>query len=306
MPEKMEANMIESNSQNSKTTTENELKYAFTGEGELTHISEASSGMRENYLCPKCGSILMAKKGAIRTHHFAHYNAELCNGAQETALHLMAKDILLRNKCLYLPSDDTQGKAEIIQFDEVRLEQLAYGMVYDALGIFNKLHFAIEFYVTHSVDDIKRYKVEEYSVWMIEVDLSDYIGLNLTPLELEKIVLQTAPRHWINNHNTQKEDTRMSNKVTMTGFKLAHGYSRKYSSNFETNKIFIFQEIELKNSPNYSVFNCAGYNITELDVSDNEGLINKLSKWEYPREVTLSIDNVLKKGKISSLVIDIN
>ena len=97
----MEAIMIESQGQNSKIMTEFELKYAFTSNGEIIHISQAESGMSGDYLCPKCGSILIAKKGDIRSHHFAHYNFEQCTGAQESALHFMAKDILKQHKYLY-------------------------------------------------------------------------------------------------------------------------------------------------------------------------------------------------------------
>ncbi len=297
--------MIDNEIQNSKMLTEYELKYAFNGNGELITISEAESGMSEDYLCPKCGSILIAKKGNIRTHHFAHYNFEHCTGGQETALHIMAKDIILQHKYLRFPSDDK--KPNIIKFDDIKLEQYYYEMIFDALGIVENEYIAIEIQVTHAIDQAKEDKVYKHSISMIEIDLSKYLGTDLSREELTRIVLKTAPRHWINNiHNQQQKKNAITKKVIMTGFKLTHGYSSKYSSNFETNKIFILQEIKRKKSPNYAVSNCAGYSVNELDVSDDESLINKLSEWEYPKQVTLTIDNILKKGNFSTLVTDID
>lgn len=298
--------MIERENQHIKRMNEIELKYAYTAEGDLIHISEANSGMQEDYLCPKCGNALIAKKGEIRTHHFAHYNFEECTGAQETALHLMAKDILANNLFIARPQDEPHKQPEYIRFDDVELEYREHGLIYDALGTQAGNKVAIEFQVTHPVDFRKKEIVIKKSINMIEVDLSDYLNADLNKDELEKAVLVTAPRHWINNQTTNKEDNNMQNKITMIGFKMSHGYSRKYSSDFEKNRVFVLQEIELKNTQNYTVSDCGGYYVTELDISNEEELINKISQWSYPKEVTLSIDNVLKKGRFTTLVTDIN
>ena len=110
-----------------------ELCYGMV-DGEIIHISEVNSGILQNCLCPKCGSILIAKKGDIRKHHFAHYNYENCQGEQETALHLLAKEILYQEKCVCLPYlQDNQDK-NIKSFVHVALEVRVVGLIFDALG----------------------------------------------------------------------------------------------------------------------------------------------------------------------------
>ena len=49
-----------------------------------------SKGLQCDCVCPGCGGRLVARKGAKKKHHFAHYN-EPCNlvAAQQTALHML-------------------------------------------------------------------------------------------------------------------------------------------------------------------------------------------------------------------------
>lgn len=53
-----------------------QLKYGVNLEGELITIEEVTSG-RTNLVCPFCDSLLTAKKGKIKQHHFAH-TGETC------------------------------------------------------------------------------------------------------------------------------------------------------------------------------------------------------------------------------------
>lgn len=64
--------------------------WALDSEKELLHISEAESGAN-GYLCPICHQELIAKKGQIKEHHFAHKNHV---EAHESPLHYAAKYIL--------------------------------------------------------------------------------------------------------------------------------------------------------------------------------------------------------------------
>ena len=52
------------------------LKYGINLERELVTIEEVPSG-KTNLVCPFCDSLLIAKKGKIKQHHFAH-NSETC------------------------------------------------------------------------------------------------------------------------------------------------------------------------------------------------------------------------------------
>ena len=57
---------------------------------------------------------------------------------------------------------------------------------------------AIEIKVTHEVDLRKIAVVREKEIDMIEIDLSSYVNANLSRDELTTVVIETAPRVWIN------------------------------------------------------------------------------------------------------------
>ncbi|MBR9847521.1 MAG: hypothetical protein GYB35_16105 [Algicola sp.] len=80
------------------------LTYAIH-KNELVHISQVTSGLDCNCICPNsnCKGKLVARKGKVKSHHFAHYSLEDCGGAIESSLHLLAKDILRKTKVFALP-----------------------------------------------------------------------------------------------------------------------------------------------------------------------------------------------------------
>ncbi len=53
------------------------LNYGVDANNKLVSIEEVNSG-KSNLICPYCGRALIAKKGLIKEHHFAH-DGETCN-----------------------------------------------------------------------------------------------------------------------------------------------------------------------------------------------------------------------------------
>ena len=53
------------------------LNYGVDADNKLISIEDVTSG-KSNLICPYCGKILIAKKGRIKEHHFAH-DGETCN-----------------------------------------------------------------------------------------------------------------------------------------------------------------------------------------------------------------------------------
>lgn len=289
-------------------SNEIELCYGML-DGELTHISEVDSGLIENCLCPKCGSFLIAKKGDVRKHHFAHYNFENCLGAQETAIHLLAKEILLHERCISLVSNTNKDINNLISFDAVSLEVREHGLVYDAVGYKGDYCLAIEIKVTHEVDSRKREIVINQGIRMIEIDLASYLSGDLNREDIKNAVLNTAPRHFIEETQIIKQNSEnkdMINKAYIAGYKLASGYSRKNNCNFESNKIFILQPVENKSSTNYEVSACGGYEIMQLDIVDHPALIEKLSTFSFPLEARLTVETALNKTRCVPVVTDVN
>ncbi|MGZ8222924.1 MAG: competence protein CoiA family protein [Methylobacter sp.] len=279
-------------------------------DGEIIHISEVKSGILHNCLCPKCRSILIAKKGDIRKHHFAHYNYEDCQGAQETALHLLAKEIIFQEKCVCLPIRQNDELSNLKVFENVNLEVRELGLVFDAVGYGVEEQLAIEIKVTHEIDDRKREIVLNHGIQMIEIDLKDYLSGQMNKDEIKDAIINTAPRYWISQLQTtnqeQQEEINMINKAYVAGFKLASGYSRKNNCNFESNKIYILQQVENKSSTNYQISACGGYEILQLDVLDKPGLIEKLSNFTFPVEARLTVETAFQKNKCMPVVTDVN
>lgn len=74
------------------------------GKGHLVHVDDVPNGEACGCTCPECDSKLIAKnKGQHNQHHFAHVGGSDCVGAVESALHLMAKEILSEGKKIMLP-----------------------------------------------------------------------------------------------------------------------------------------------------------------------------------------------------------
>lgn len=183
--------------------------------GELVKIDTVSSGLRCDCFCPSCGSALVAKKGKLKTHHFAHYQEGNCAGAIETALHLAAKRILQERKKIRLPDllefigepfydYVTLQKSQIIKFEDVKSEVRWNDIVVDIVGYFNNQPLLIEIGVTHFIDTSKEQKIIEYGVSCIEIDLS-FLENGFSEKELEKAVINdTSNKSWIFHRKHEK------------------------------------------------------------------------------------------------------
>lgn len=116
--------------------------YANTIENIGVHISEVESG-RKGYYCQGCGREMIAKKGDILMHHFAHdpkdvQNKGKCTYSDETYRHKLAKEILQMIKKIKVPTlykyppPGVEGKpnklrdAEFIEAGSVRMELAFY------------------------------------------------------------------------------------------------------------------------------------------------------------------------------------
>lgn len=157
--------------------------------GELVSIDKVERGLACECLCPKCKRKLIARKGEVRQHYFAHYEETDCIGAFETSLHLMAKQIIKEEKKLTTPkyferlqaennnnethySEPIEIKAKEIIFDKVIIEKRLDDFQPDLIGKVGDKELLIEIKVTHEVDEEKRKKVRDKGIAMVEIDLS--------------------------------------------------------------------------------------------------------------------------------------
>lgn len=156
-------------------------------------------------ICPLCGEPMIAKHGgkyepgkSVKQAHFAHKAQTNCDPdkANESALHLLAKEILKDSTYINLPEytmpgrmnpdynieDEEQckpftvlGKGKLsYQADEIKEEVRFENFKPDIVISKKNGQLAIEIAVTHFVDDEKKRKFREANLSVIEIDLSAY------------------------------------------------------------------------------------------------------------------------------------
>ena len=189
-------------------------------EGKLISIDEISyeeRGLKCNCFCPSCGGRLQAKIGSgIRARHFSHINKDCdIKTALQTALHLMAKEIIAEKKQMILPEyvvkiTDTDyyrshysngsnskyrdikfvyEKAKRVNFDNVYLEKKVSEIVPDIIALSQAGCYLIEIAVTHFIDREKQTKINQLNFPVIEIDLSDMNSHVFCREQLENILV---------------------------------------------------------------------------------------------------------------------
>lgn len=176
------------------------LTYALDEGGALVHVDDVPKGANCACYCPHCNAPLYAKNaGTQREHHFAHAHEHECEGAYESSLHLLAKEILQETGTIMLPeSDDSHFPTGSVRIHNVEIEKWddQYGIRPDAEGIMdNGERLLIEFYVSHKVDGKKRKILVDNNLKCIEIDIN-YQALDKA--ELKKFLTGTdKDRKWI-------------------------------------------------------------------------------------------------------------
>lgn len=194
------------------------LQYGLSKQtGKLVYIVDVLRGLKCECICPDCKTPLIARQGKIQWH-FAHTNNAECAGAQMTALHLWAQQIIQEEKQIRLPSSfnghEYKYSRKLIQFDEVFLEKrIPVNDSYiqaDCIGRITengKVHdLLIEIFVTHEVDEQKKKDIKALNLSCIEIDLSDLIDTEYTSEIIRNRLLNTYnDRVWLNSPELKEQ-----------------------------------------------------------------------------------------------------
>jgi hypothetical protein len=159
----------------------------------------------------------VARRGEIKVPHFAHYRSEECKQARETALHMLAKEILEAELSLDLPEwPVTDGRRkEVLQhrvayaFDGATLEQRLGEIIPDVIVRKAERELLVEIFVTHEINlsalphDAGREVVREQVLaqaprrWLANPRLSNREDALLTEWEAEaKREAELRERQW--------------------------------------------------------------------------------------------------------------
>ena len=203
-----------------------QLEYGLRGDKVIfvSELTDLERGKACNCICPVCRKQLVAKLGPHNQWHFAHDGAE-CNlvAAQQTALHMLAKEIIesskkLRFPGIYIKKDDYYNdiedirvqakippsieyrKASVVNCDSGSLEKKISSIVPDIMVTAKGRKCLIEVAVTHFVDEEKEQKIKEIGLPLFEIDLSNLYNSEFSREELAKEVLfNPSNRTWIFN-----------------------------------------------------------------------------------------------------------
>tara|TARA_B100001146_G_scaffold78536_1_gene69639 strand:+ start:424 stop:1317 length:894 start_codon:yes stop_codon:yes gene_type:complete len=143
-------------------------------EGKLVSIADAERGLKCNCTCTKCGKPLVAKKGEVNAHYFAHSADSDCTG--ETLKHYMAKQEIAEKKYLHLPHPikDTYSMTD---FKTVELEKRIGDSRYIADVICTHesgKQIIIEIVVTHDLDADKWNYLIKNKIPALKIDVNKW------------------------------------------------------------------------------------------------------------------------------------
>ena len=176
------------------------LTYALDEGGALVHVNDVAKGAKCACHCPHCEAPLYAKNaGQYREHHFAHAHGHECEGAYESQLHLLAKEVLQETGRIMLPrSNSGRFPSGSVRIQNIEVEKWdeRYGIRPDAEGVMdNGERLLIEFYISHKVDGKKRQVIVDNHLKCIEIDIN-YQALDKTELK-EFLSGSDEDRKWI-------------------------------------------------------------------------------------------------------------
>ncbi len=165
-------------------------------DGRLIHVSRVESGLQCGCVCPVCKRPVLARKGSVVRHHFAHYGGGECS--PETVLHQVGKRLLkarisrhlergrplqLRWKCRFCPETHEGDLLKLAR--RVDVEKVLDGCRPDLVlsdGGGNPLA-VLEIVVTHSPEENVREYCRKHDVAMVCFRVRN--GRDLLALDVE-------------------------------------------------------------------------------------------------------------------------
>lgn len=169
------------------------------------------NGLGCGCVCAGCGQPLIARQGAIKVWHFAHASGSDCAHAVESAIHKMAKQLILDRREIYVPGYVESRQIKGVNWQEMLSVEVQVAGVQplnecieekridsrqpDISAVMNGMPLAIEVAFTHFCDDEKIAWLEGRNLTTLEIDIfmppdtpsEDVLG------ELEKRLFSASP-----------------------------------------------------------------------------------------------------------------
>ena len=107
------------------------MSIAVNEQKQIVNVKQVERGLACMCFCFECGEPVVARKGEKNEHHFAHLNnKESCTIHPESILHKFAKQVIMQERYLTLPSlpDDENNEDKTWEFDQL-IEEQAVGCI---------------------------------------------------------------------------------------------------------------------------------------------------------------------------------
>ena len=205
--------------------------YAFKN-SQLVHVSEVEKGLPCGCVCTLCGGHLIAKKGEINAHHFAHANKDTnCAGGAETALHVLSKELFQEMESIVLPQyiferkrvlksryepvthQELVAKGGMARITQVDIEKAEDRFKPDVTLSCGGKKLLVEIAVTHKVDKNKLRKLRRSGLPAIEIRL-EFADALLSREELKhKLQNNLDVKFWLFHPDQRKAEREFYEKL---------------------------------------------------------------------------------------------
>lgn len=164
--------MTPSISNNGRSMPKASIKWpvAKTPDGAYIRIDQAIIG--DLYRCPQCSARFVARKGNVKTWHFAHYPGTVCTG--EGARHEIAKHLIaaalgkIKQLPLYCPCS-LPTKPYSVEFTDVKVEDTILEYRVDVTCRLKGRLLCLEIVGSNPVTDDKRQALQDK---LVEIDIA--------------------------------------------------------------------------------------------------------------------------------------
>ncbi|MEM5371635.1 competence protein CoiA family protein [Paraburkholderia azotifigens] len=185
------------------------IPFALNALGHVVAARDLPKQAPSPFRCAACQKPVTLKQGKVRAWHFSHLPGSDCTKGFETALHLLAKQILVEHRHLRAPSlvsvDETSLKQNITLCDEHVIHWAAAGETEkwmdgirpDFVADCGEQLLIVEVVVTHEHDDNKLAQLNRLAMPALEIDLSDVARDATTDMLTHRIIDTVEGKRWL-------------------------------------------------------------------------------------------------------------
>lgn len=184
--------------------------FAVHSSNRFVHVTEVERGLACECRCAECSEPVIARKGDVREHHFAHSsNAQPCASSYESDLHRFAKRVIIEAQGLVVPIEkavarvlgleDEEGPRILLTCTKIDEEVAVGARRPDLLAVTTAgAGVAIEIAYSSFCDQEKRQDYEAMRLPALEIDLRAFTPMAFNVTQVKHALLEdVACKRWL-------------------------------------------------------------------------------------------------------------